>query len=75
MTGAGFGAASNDRSAPDGSDRAFEFRDRRRLDPVTGELRDLPQRGSSAAEPANPDNAGQPMTVTAESSELAAARH
>jgi molecular chaperone GrpE len=57
-------------------DRQFEVRDKRRIDPETGELRDLPQPGSAAANPGDPANAGQPVTatVTAASAELAAAR-
>jgi molecular chaperone GrpE len=57
-------------------DRQFEVRDKRRIDPATGELRDLPQPGSAAANPGDPANAGQPVTatITADSAELAAAR-
>jgi len=80
VTGAGFGEASDDRGAPDGSDRAFEFRDRRRIDPATGALREQPQPGSAAADPGNPANASQPVTATVagaageSAAELAAAR-
>ena len=74
MTGSGLGAASNDRSGPDGSDRPFEFRDRRRIDPTTGELREPAQPGSPAADPGNPANASQPVRVTEASEDLAAAK-
>jgi molecular chaperone GrpE len=60
-------------------DRQFEVRDKRRIDPATGELRDLPQPGSAAANPGDPANAGQPVTarladITVDSHDLAAAR-
>jgi molecular chaperone GrpE len=57
----------------------FQFKDRRRIDPASGAVRDglgLPDPGSVAADPANPGNASQPVTgtVTAASAELAAAQ-
>ena len=61
---------------PPTGERRFEVRDKRRIDPATGELRDLPQPGSPAANPGDPANAGQPITATlgANSQELEAAR-
>lgn len=58
------------------AERRFEVRDKRRIDPATGELRDLPQPGSPAADPRDPANAGQPVTatITGASAELAEAR-
>ena len=58
---------------------AFQFKDRRRIDPDSGAVRSgsgLPDPGSAAADPANPANAAQPVTgrVTADSEELAAAK-
>lgn len=38
--------------------------DKRRVDPATGEVRDLPQPGSAAANPGDPANAAQPVTAT-----------
>lgn len=53
-------------------EKAFQFTDRRRIDPETGELRGP----RAAADPGNPANAAQPITatVTANSDELALAK-
>jgi molecular chaperone GrpE len=56
-------------------------KDKRRIDPTTGEVRDgatnaggLPRPGSAAANPGDPANAAQPLTVDTVSAELEAAR-
>lgn len=49
-------------------------KDNRRIDPATGEVRDLPQPGSAAADPGDPANAAQPLTVDSGSVDLDAAR-
>ncbi len=48
----------------DPADRSFQFTDRRRIDPDTLAARDVPAPGSAAADPGNPDNAGQPISAT-----------
>ena len=48
----------------DSADRSFQFTDRRRIDPDTLAARDVPIPGSAAADPGNPDNAGQPISAT-----------
>jgi molecular chaperone GrpE len=66
--------AGNEASA-ESEDRAFSFTDRRRIDPDTFTARDVPAPGSTAADPGNPNNAGQPITATVEpDAELAAAK-
>jgi molecular chaperone GrpE len=73
------GQGAHDGAAGAGGEPAFQFRDRRRIDPNSGAVRSgaaLPDPGSVAANPANPANAAQPITgtVTAASQELAAAK-
>ena len=64
----------------DNHEGRISFKDNRRIDPKTGAVRQpgagLPDPGSAAAEPGNPDNATQPITaaVSADSDDLAAAR-
>ncbi len=64
-----------DGPAADQPERQFEFRDRRRIDPETGALRN-PDPLGPASDPADPAGAAQPMTatLTAAYEELAAAR-
>ena len=47
----------------DSADRSFHVTDRRRIDPDTFAARDVPTPGSAAADPGNPDNAGQPINA------------
>jgi molecular chaperone GrpE len=67
-------------SQPGGAgEPAFQFKDRRRIDPQSGTARaggGVPQPGSASANPGDPANAGQPITatITAASAELAAAK-
>ena len=76
-----FGDTSAQSGNPDeptgeAADRAFAFNDRRKIDPDTFARRDVPAPGSSAEDPGNPENAGQPVTatVTADSADLARAK-
>ena len=48
----------------DSADRSFQFTDRRRINPDTLAARDVPAPGSAAADPGNPDNAGQSISAT-----------
>lgn len=72
MTQFGHDAGQDDRSA-ESPDRAFSFTDRRRIDPETLRTRDVPAPGSAAADPGNPENAGQPLTVAALTEDAVAA--
>lgn len=66
-----------------GADKPFQFRDRRRIDPQTGAVRD-PAAAAAAAgpagpfpragEPADPADAAQPLHVTQEDEQLVAAQ-
>lgn len=78
--GSGAHGSSGGPAHPGGGDEpAFQFKDRRRIDPNSGAVRlgsGLPDPGSAAADPGNPANASQPVTgtVTAASVELEAAK-
>jgi len=81
-SGAGRGSRAPGGREDEHHEGHISVKDNRRIDPKTGQVRagsasgSIPQPGSAAANPADPANAGQPVTatVTANSEELAAAR-
>jgi len=63
---AGNEAPQGGNTSAESPDRSFHVTDRRRIDPDTLTVRDVPAPGSVAADPGNPDNAGQPIAATVE---------